>query len=56
MTVLEQAVEEIMMEVDGHLLAGSSVSRRDTIEFYRTIAQLCGERAALIESELGEEE
>jgi hypothetical protein len=51
----EDAAESVMEDIDSNDFAGSDASREDSIEFYKSIANACTERAETIQSELDKE-
>lgn len=53
---VEDAVTEMMEQIDEHEAAGSKVSRRTTIDFYKGLAMACKDRAASIAAESDEDD
>lgn len=49
---LEDAVNEVMEVIDEHEMASSSVSRSETLDFYKSIVQQCQDRMETIRSEM----
>lgn len=52
----DEASEEMMVEIDAHGAAGSSVPRSTSIKYYRLLAGMCRDRANLIEREMENED
>jgi hypothetical protein len=52
---LEAAIEEVQEQISEHEYASSSVTRSESIDFYRALANHCNERAQEIQQELDNE-